>query len=238
MNHANKKRQRATQATSAPQCFVASQERLARKCGQALKEALGLDHVKCSRWEHPGATSLYFFSSPLVEAEIRGRNRPVLPLSGDKRWLHIAVDLQFIAKQCWRVSQVSIGLLQGDPSNPHKVPVLRAEWQIHEAADTSGHAQPHWHVLNAAEVAELPKFDAVMQAAPGFEAFLAPRQSTTGNGEAFGHFHYAMVTDWHRPPSASLYHVLQDEAALVSWVDGCVRYIRHQLDYVDRKFDQ
>lgn len=237
MSRANKKRQHATQATNAPQCIIASKDRLARKCEQALKEALGLDHVDCRTLEYRGTTSLYFFSPPLVEAEVRGRNRPVLPLPGGKRWLHIAVDLHFIAEQCWRVNHVSIGLLQGDPSAPQKVPVLRAEWQIHEAVDDSGHAQPHWHVLSAAGVADLPKFNEVVEAAPRFEAFLAPPQPASNVGEAFGHFHYAMVTDWHRLPSTGPYQVLQDEASLVSWVDGCVRYIRHQLGYVDRKSD-
>lgn len=235
VGRADRKRQRAAGKTAAPQCIVASVDSLARKCGQSLGRALGLEHVESQKWPFRGKTSLYFFTTPLIEAEIRGQNRPVLPLPDGKRWLHIAIDLHFIADKCWRVNHISIALLQGDPSVPQKEQVLRAEWQIHEAADDSGHAQPHWHVLSAARIAELPTFDEVVEAAPGFEEFIAERQPIATGVGAFGHFHYAMVADWHRTPSTGPYQVLADEAALVSWLEGCVRYICHQLVHVDRK---
>ncbi|QIL19747.1 hypothetical protein [Thermomonas sp. HDW16] len=214
---------------------MASDDSLGRKCAQALKGVLGLHHVEHQSRRFRGTTSLYFFTTPPAEAEVRGENRPVLPLPDGNRWLHIAIDLHFIADKYWRVNHISIGLLQGDPSTPQKEHVLRAEWQIHEAETDSGHAQPHWHVLSAAGVAELPMFDEVVEAIPGFEEFLADaRPKPAGNG-TFGHFHYAMVTDWHRIPSTGPYQVLADEAAVVAWLEGCVRYIRHQLDHVDRK---
>lgn len=235
MGGVGRKRQRGARATAAPQCLVASDESLGRKCGQALGRALGLGNVEHQKRQHRGATSLYFFTAPPIEAEIRGHNRPVLPLPDGKRWLHVAIDLRFIADRCWRVNHISIGLLQGDPSTTLKEQVLRAEWQIHEATDDSGHAQPHWHVLRAAGIEELPTFDEVMEATPGFEEFLAEPQPKATGGGAFGHFHYAMVTDWHRTPSTGPYQVLADEAALVIWLEGCVRYICHQLTHVDRK---
>jgi hypothetical protein len=235
MGHAERKRQRAAQTTAAPQCIVASDVGLGRKCGQALGSALGLRHVGHQKEEFRGTTSLYFFTAPPVQAEIRGQNRPVLPLPDGNRWLHVAIDLHFIADKRWRVNHISIGLLQGDPSTTQKEHVLRAEWQIHETADDIGHAQPHWHVLSAAGIAELPTFDEVVEATPGFEEFLAGTQPKLAGDGAFGHFHYAMVTDWHHKPSTGPYQVLADEAALVSWLEGCVRYIRHQLDHVDRK---
>ena len=239
MGRAEKKRQHAAQMSVAPQCIVPSTESLGRKCAQALKGVLDLNQVEHTSLQFRGTTSLYFFTTPPAEAEVRGQNRPVLPLPDGRRWLHVAIDLHFIAKNYWRVNHISIGLLQGDSSMTQKEHVLRAEWQIHDAVDDFGHAQPHWHVLSAAGSTNLPNFEEVVEEAPGFEEFLAeaPPQSA-GCGDAFGHFHYAMVTDWHHTPSTGPYRVLADEAAVVSWLAGCVRYIRHQLDHVDRKAGQ
>ena len=235
MGRAERKRQRAAKSSTSPQCIVASDESLGRKCALALKEALGLNHVEHSTWRYHGTTSLYFFTTPRTEAEVRGQNRPVLPLPDGKRWLHVAIDLHFIADKYWRVNHISIGLLQGDPSTLQKEQVLRAEWQIHDAEDDSGHAQPHWHVLSAAGVTDPPRFDEIVEATPGFEEFLDETQPKTLDNGTFGHFHYAMVTDWHRTPSTGPCQVLDGEASVVSWLEGCVRYIRHQLDHVDRK---
>lgn len=235
MNHPHKKQRNPAQGINAPQCIITSEENLRQKCALALKRALDLGHVHHEKKQRGITTSLYFYSQPLVEAEIRGKNRRVLPMPDGKRWLHIAIDLHFIADKYWRVNHISIGLLQGDPSSTQKEAVLRAEWQIHQALDDSGHAQPHWHVLSAAGIGELPLFDEVVEAEPGFEAFLDKPQPTPKTDQVFGHFHYAMVTDWHRTTSSGPYQVLANDAALVSWIEGCVRYIRHQLDHVDRK---
>lgn len=216
--------------------MIASEESLGRKCSQSLGRALGLGNVEHQKRQHRGTTSLFFFAPPLIEAEIRGHNRPVLPLKDGKRWLQVAIDLHFIADKYWRINHVSIGLLQGDPSTTQKKQVLRAEWQIHEATDDSGHGQPHWHVLSTAGLEELPTFDEVVEATPGFEEFLSESsQAKPTSSGALGHFHYAMVTDWHCTSSTGPCQVLADEAALVSWLEGCARYICHQLAHVDRK---
>lgn len=207
-------------ATTAPQCIVASNTGLGRKCAKALSNALGLDHVEHQKHQFRGTTSIYFFTAPPVEAEVRGQNRPLLPLPDRNRWLHVAIDLHFIADKCWRVNHISIGLLQGDPSTTQKEHALRAEWQIHENADESGHAQPHWHALSAAGIAHAPRFDEFVEATPGFKEFLGEAKHKPVGNNAFGHFHYAMATDWHQKASAGPYQVLADEAALVSWLEG------------------
>lgn len=235
MNRARKTRQDAAKGLATPQCIITSDDNLGQKCAQALKRALDLGQVLHEKIQQSHTTSLHFLSTPLIEAEIRGQNRRVLPLPDGKRWLHVAIDLHFIAYKKWRVNHVSIGLLQGDPSSTQKESVLRAEWQIHKEVDDSGHAQPHWHVLSAAGIGELPLFDEVIDATPGFETFLEAPKPATKPDHAFGHFHYAMVTDWHHAKPNGPYQVLANDAALVSWIEGCVRYIRHQLDHVDRK---
>ena len=204
-----------------------------------LGKALDLQRkVHYTKRERTPATSLYFFSAPKVEAEIRGENRPVLPLPSVAQWLHVAIDLKFVENHLWRVEHVSIGLLYGEPSTSLKKPMLRAEWQIHEKTDNSGHAQPHWHILSAAEIGtELPKFEEIIETSSmaQFGNFLTESQPIVENTEGFAHFHYAMMADWHITPSQGPCHSLDSEASLVSWLEGCVRYIRHQVEHVTRK---
>jgi len=201
-----------------------------------LRRILGA-HVEVQARQHQGTTtSLYFYTMPLVQAEIRNESRPVLLLESEHRWLHIAIDLHFIARQLWRVNHVSIGLLEGDPSATQKEQLLRAEWQVHAKPDDSGHAQPHWHVLRAAGSADLPNFSQVVEQESGFRAFLGQMVADEpGSHDAFGHFHYAMMADWTGASPQGVRHVPCDELAVVKWIDGCVRYIRHQLAHVDRR---
>lgn len=224
----------------ASQCNVTNVDKLARKCSHALKQELDLKHeVFHVKRERSPTVSLYFFSTPKVEAEIRGENNSVLPLPSAARWLHVAIDLKSVERNLWRVAHVSIGLLQGESSSTLKKPMLRAEWQIHEKADDSGHAQPHWHVLGAAGIDEsdFPNFEEIVEASSHnqFEDFLAASPPKIKADEGFPHFHYAMVTDWHITPSQGPCRTLDSEAALVSWLRGCVRYIRHQLEHIQRK---
>lgn len=237
MTRAERKRQRAAPGATSPQCIIASCDGLARKAAQALGRALGQDHVQCQSHRYHGVTTLYFFTPPLIEAEIQGQNRPVLPLPQGQRWLHVAINLHFIAEGSWRVNHISVGLLQGDPSVTQKESLLRAEWHIQEREDDSGHAQPHWHVLGATRVADPPMFNEIVEAPTGFTEFLSGTESDAqlADADPFGHFHYAMVSDWHRTPSMGPRQVLEDETAVVSWLQGCVGYICHQLEHVDRK---
>lgn len=234
-----KKKALVAAVTPKLRCSVTSVDGLARKCARALKLALDLKQdVLHSKRERTPSVSLYFFAAPKVEAEIRGENRPVLPLS-TTRWLHVAIDLRSIDKSVWHVHHVSVGVLQGETTSMLKKSVLRAEWQSSEESDTSGHGQPHWHVLGAAGVQDpdLPNFDEIVEAssATQFGAFLGAPQAGHDASSAYAHFHYAMVTDWHVSPSRGPCRSLDDEASLVAWLEGCVCYIRHQLNHVERK---
>lgn len=224
-----------------PQCIIADVDKLARHCSQALQRALNLQEVFSTKRERGSSVSLYFTDGLRVQAKIRdAETRPVLPLPNTTTgWLHVAIDLNFVDRGEWRINHVSIGLLQGETSAEDKKSILRAEWQNHEKADDSGHAQPHWHVLGAAEVEEIevPKFAEFVEVttATQFENFLAAAQPKVETAKGFAHFHYAMVADWHTTPSKGPCRTLDSEPSLVSWLEGCVRYISHQLAHVARK---
>jgi len=224
-----------------PQCIVSDVDKLARHCSRALQQALALRDVFPTKRERGSSVSLYFTDGLKVQAKIRdAETRPVLPLPNTTTgWLHVAIDLNFVDRNEWRINHVSIGLLQGETSVEDKKVILRAEWQNHEKADDAGHAQPHWHVLGAAgiEEVEAPKFEEVVEAASTtqFGNFLTATQPKAETASGFAHFHYAMVADWHATPSQGPCRTLDSEASLISWLEGCVRYISHQLTYVARK---
>lgn len=224
-----------------PQCIVADVEKLARRCSQALQRALDSQEVFATRRERGSSVSIYFTDSLKIQAKIRNaETRPVLPLPNTATgWLHVAIDLNFVDRGQWRINHVSIGLLHGEISVEDKKAILRAEWQNHEEADDSGHAQPHWHVLGAAGIEEIepPSFEESVEVASAtqFDSFLAAPQPKDEATRGFSHFHYAMVADWHAMPSQGPCRTLDSEASLVSWLEGCVRYICHQLAHVTRK---
>lgn len=227
--------------TVVPQCIVADVNRLARQCSEALKRALDSQGVFATKRERGPSISIYFTDGLKVQAKIRdAETRPVLPLPNTTNgWLHVAIDLNFVDRNQWRINHVSIGLLQGETSIEDKKSILRAEWQNHENANDSGHAQPHWHVLGAAGIddTQSPQFEEVVEVASTtqFDSFLAEPQPKVEPSKEFAHFHYAMVADWHATPSRGPCQTLDSEESLVSWLEGCVRYICHQLVHVASK---
>lgn len=239
-----KQAQRKAAATALP-CTIESPTALGKLCAAALTAALELDRVVPSEVTRSyGAASLYFHGIPPVNAEIEGENRPILPMTGAiERWLHVAVDLRATGG-LWHVRHVSVGLLKGDLAAPSKRPLLRAEWMMTTEPENAGHAQPHWHVLGAAEADDgqdgFAEFVAASSA--GFGDFLGRSSPESPDDDiekesanAFHHFHYAMVSDWHCVPSTGAQHALDDQQALAAWLKGCVSYIRQQLAHIDRK---
>ena len=228
------------QVAVAPKCCIDNIDKFGKRCANVLRSALAsADYVQHTKVERTPITTLMFFSPPKIDAEIRGENRPVLRMHSDLRWLHVSIDLKCITKNRWQLEQISVGLLHGEASNSNKRPLLRAEWQNNTAGDASGHGQPHWHVLGAAgleDVAPLRFAETVeQQSSSDFAKFLDDSTSDVHDSSDFAHFHYAMATGWHTRPSRSPGCSVEDEDSLVSWLDGCVRYIEHQLVHVARK---
>lgn len=240
-----KQAQRKAAAAALP-CTIESPTALGKLCAAALMAALELDRVVPSEATRShGAASLYFHGIPPVNTEIQGENRPILPMTGAiERWLHVAVDLRATGG-LWHVRHVSVGLFKGDLAAPSKRPLLRAEWMMTAGPEPTGHAQPHWHVLGAAEADDgqggFAEF--VAASSEGFGGFLGRYSPESPDdvdiemesANAFHHFHYAMVSDWHRVPSTGAQHDLDDQQALAAWLKGCVSYIRQQLAHIDRK---
>lgn len=215
-------------------CVVRSEEAIANACARKLQAHLGGGHIGYQLLKHAtGASSLHFTTYPPVNALINGVERPVLALD-DKRWLHLAIDLEFIVKHRWRLKHISIDILEGEATHLQKASLLRAEWMMHESAITEGHAQPHWHVIGAAGIPKEKGFEDFLASGAGFGSFLEG-EKPPAHASAFKHFHYAMVTGWHHETQHGHCHTLASRDAALAWIIGCVGYIQHQLAHVSKK---
>lgn len=219
---------------AAQACIVKSEDAIANACARKLQQHLGSGHVGYELLKHAtGASSLHFTTYPAVNALINGVGRPVLSLD-DTRWLHLAIDLEFIVKNRWRIKHISIDILEGEATSLQKVSLLRAEWMMHDTAMADGHAQPHWHAIGAAEIAKEEGFEDFLVPDSNFGEFLEAEPAPSRHA-AFKHFHYAMVTGWHREVQHGHCHILESQEAAISWIIGCVDYIQHQLAHVSKK---
>lgn len=222
---------------AAQACIVRSEEAIANACARKLQKHLGCGHIGHELLKHTtGASSLHFTTYPAVNALIHGVERPVLSLD-DTRWLHLAIDLEFIVKNRWRLKHISIDILEGEATRLRKASLLRAEWMMHDTAMVDGHAQPHWHAIGAAGIAKEEGFEDFLASSSGFGEFLEAEPAPPPH-VAFKHFHYAMVTGWHREMQNGHCHSLESQDAAISWIIGCVGYIQHQLAHVSKKGSQ
>jgi hypothetical protein len=151
-------------------------------------------------------------------------------------WL--ALSLYFVpALERFRLIQASLLVFEGPWADSEKIPLLRAEWD--ELEEDGVHAQPHWHVYPAgAGALRHSAADDFPAAPPGPVEFVPQAAPPTDPGEAgiqdLPRFHYAMATRWHLEEGAS-YRCSFSEGGLVSWLVGCIDYIRGQLPHISRE---
>lgn len=215
-------------------CIVKSEEAIGNACARELQRQLRCGHIRHELLKHAtGASSLHFTTCPPVSASIHGVDRPVLPVD-DMRWLHLAIDLEFIVKNNWRLKHISIDILEGEATNLQKKSLLRAEWMMHDTVQEDGHAQPHWHAIGAVGIKKEDDFEGFLTANSDFGEFLTA-EAESQPYLAFKHFHYAMVTGWHCDPRHGHCHTLENQDAAISWIIGCISYIQDQLAHVSKK---
>lgn len=215
-------------------CVINSESAIAVACARKLQAQLGVGHIGHQLLKHAtGASSLHFTIYPPVNALVNGVERPVLPLD-DGIWLHLAIDLEFIVKNRWRLRHISIDVLEGEATHLQKASLFRAEWMMHDTAIADGHAQPHWHVIGAAGIKYDSGFEDFLASGSGFGGFLE-RDNKPPHLSAFRHFHYAMVTGWHHDAEQGHCHTLASQDSALAWIIGCVGYIKHQLAHVSKK---
>ncbi|MCC6866566.1 MAG: hypothetical protein IT280_10450 [Ignavibacteria bacterium] len=103
--------------------------------------------------------------------------------------------------------------------------IIRAEWTN---TLSSIHAQPHWQVH--------PRTEIVAQNIDDFNSLLKLEQSrdlfdtTKSSKFKIQKFHFAMASKWQDGKTDSHLNNLNDKT-VKNWLDGCLCYIKQQLDY-------
>jgi len=149
-------------------------------------------------------------------------------------WLAIALRFAPLLER-FKLIQVSLVLFEGTETDPEKSPLLRAEWDDLEEAGV--HAQPHWHVYKDRSAAR--SGGGAFPAVSSGPIVFSPQAAELEDPERIGlrdrpRFHYAMAARWHLEEGGSCRSSLS-AAGLMSWLDGCIDYIRGQLPHISRE---
>jgi len=204
---------------------------LGRRLGHAGK--IGFQEIPHAR----GEREFLLLSDQGSSARAR-QDYPVLYFEATRSktyWL--ALSLRFAPSlERFRLIQASLLLFEG-PWTEEKIPLLRAEWD--ELEEDGAHAQPHWHVYPAGAGVLRRSAPGGFPAAPPEPVEFVPQAAPpTDPGEAgiqdHPRFHYAMASQWHLEEGAS-YRCSFSEGGLLSWLVGCIDYIRGQLPHISRE---
>jgi hypothetical protein len=145
-------------------------------------------------------------------------------------WLALVLRFQLRAGSL-SLSSSGIIVFEGQPSDPRKTPLFRAEW--HEWGNEDAAAQPHWHVYRPRPAVSGEGTNLVERQ----EGDASPAASGTSVADAaatdIDDFHFAMCTRWASRVEETHRHVLTPDAAIF-WLGECIRYCRTQLEALSR----
>jgi hypothetical protein len=155
--------------------------------------------------------------------------------SPEPYWLGANITFEpYLGK--YALKSVSIKLYRG-PAIEKKTALLRAEWDIPDKNSSYAHAQPHWHAYPGISLEAIPLINSPIE---GIEAMsevptqVAIVQQPVTSADDISDFHLAMSSSWHVPKTGSHQLLLDDEAGILSWIDGCVCYVIDQLMFLSR----
>lgn len=163
----------------------------------------------------------------------------------DVYWIATTIDFLERDKQTI-LENITIILFKGLPNDSEKIPLIRAEWSFKEEDAKALHAQPHWHIYPSRLNRDLEEYKNVI-----FEVENSPKDFTgdtnvekpsiTANegSEWLGSekIHFAMASRWHQEiwntdkEGPTPHHGTMRIDKLSQWLDGCLRYLLHQLEY-------
>lgn len=142
----------------------------------------------------------------------------------------------------FQFSGVSIRVFKGLTTDD-KEPLFRAEWDV--LKDDNNHAQPHWHIYKSflirnSNTSEKLSFESLLKSneVQDFGASTEPNNFADENADLKEQqdwddstkFHFAMASQWHEKEGKHRFDIDQD--SLLCWLEGCIQYIKEQLQYV------
>lgn len=200
-----------------------------KECRKTTAKTLSMPHVSYKAYTLQRGLGWCFSCPGASQAEAGNRIYEVMPfatINSKSYWLGIIVELIFI-NRAYRLSNTSMILFEGEGSDPIKIPILRAEWNVPNPDVISIHAQPHWHVYSS-NLTQIQTDDSqLFRTTIEIKPFEDPEVK---NRNLCDKFHFAMASQWHIS-GRGLQRIELSQDGLCKWVDGCLNYIQDQLSY-------
>jgi len=172
----------------------------------------------------------------LAEAQYKYTVVPFFSSSSVNYWLGVSLEFEFVEGER-HLSNVCLQIFEGLATDDKKTPLVRAEWDNNQGPGQVLHAQPHWHIYPSRVNREREKQQFVIE--PGIQTFTPGVKEGDFNGISNSEwnkaekFHFAMASRWHID-GKNAHQEKIDTGKLPKWLDGCVSYIRDQLQYLHR----
>lgn len=212
--------------------IVESPDSLADECSDVLRDVLNASTVGFV--EEPTSRGVAYLSvgAGATQALAGNRNYKVLPFhkSSNVGRFWIAAILRFLPHQRdFQLIDLSVVLFKGAAQDSEKSPLLRAEWGSMKHYEN--HAQPHWHVYPE-DPAGYFLDRGFLEEAVQVEEFSPGTESNSAQvvEKEIPSLHLAMAAGWHNG-SSSTHRVPISSAKAVDWLDGCIRYMREQIEH-------
>jgi len=228
-------------------------------CKRVLRSALGNNSLGFDKITVSGGrTMLALKDQHGIKAEARGVYYVVPLLQGilsENYWISVSLEVLHLPVADV-LKGVSLIIFKGGATDPHKVALIRAEWDstndISKDAPGLKHAQPHWHIYPSNVNPSLTLLDSDLEhhepVTYEFDPALAEDEKVVDNEESKEEFnevvsewnggtrfHFAMASQWHISGKEAHCEALDSSDKLFKWLDGCLQYIKLQLIYLQSK---
>lgn len=145
-------------------------------------------------------------------------------------WLGFSIVFKKVSKSHFTLFHLGTQVYQGQISNQEKRKIFRAEWMVDK---NDSHAQPHWHVHKSFRDSFENKRSATFnekEVVLEFGAETSEEMESNKIKDQLKSFHFAMASRWHKKEHHN--NELKDLNEVVLWLEGCLDYIIHQLNYI------
>jgi hypothetical protein len=218
---------------------VSDPEAFAKLCRKAIAKAIGNEGLGFSLHSRSeGNRTLYTLSgdgATSAEAKYRYSVIPFQEAQSTKLWL--AASLEFEFQKLYRLVNVSLLIFEGEALDERKLALLRAEWESPQSNTSASHAQPHWHIYPSRLNRLISDTGSEFKPEEDVQPFVLEdvqidsRNVLSTELDRLKKFHLAMSARWHVEGSGSHLEEIQLKYVL-KWLEGCLSYIRSQLEYV------
>jgi hypothetical protein len=142
--------------------------------------------------------------------------------TGGLYWAAVVVEFRFV-DPAYELINIEIVVFKGEAYEP-KLPFFRAEWHCSPADLLERHAQPHWHVY----IEQSPRSESAFDTEVVSEFRLDEVTSEISEAQTVP-FHFAMSSSWQEHGMDAHRQPVNTVLALQNWLNGCLGYIRSQL---------